>query len=359
MSTLNSRIRQENADDKISLKDLLLKIKGWFLYLFSQWKIVLFVGLLGGALGFLYASLQKTEYKAKLTFVLEEADNRRMGNLGGLASMAGITFGADGGGIFQGNNILELYKSRTMLTQTLLSKSSDNDSLLVERYLAFSDIKEDWEEKPHLQQLRFTIPQEKFTLQHDSIMGKIVKIIREDHLTVSKPDKQLSLISVETTIEDEKFARDFTVALVENVNNFYIETKIGKSAENLAILQSQTDSVRRELNAAIGGVAAAVQANPNPNLARQTLSVPSSRRRVDVDANEAILMELVRNLESSRIALRRETPLIQVVDKPILPLEKERIGKATGIVIGGFIAGILICFSLILYKEVRDILASE
>src|SRR5690606_31118775 len=155
------------------------------------------------ALGLLYATVKKTQYKAKLTFVLEEADNKRIGNLGGLASMAGITFGADGGGIFQGNNILELYKSRTMLTQTLLSKSPDNDSLLVERYLAFSDMPEDWEDKSHLQQLRFNIPQDKFTLQHDSIMGKIVKIIGEDHLLVSKPDKQLSLIAVETTIENE------------------------------------------------------------------------------------------------------------------------------------------------------------
>jgi uncharacterized protein involved in exopolysaccharide biosynthesis len=55
-----------------------------------------------------------------------------------------------------------------------------------------------------------------------------------------------------------------------------------------------------------------------------------------VQANTAILTELVKQSELAKVTLRKETPLIQIIDRPILPLAKERFGKAKGIVLGGF-----------------------
>jgi hypothetical protein len=52
---------------------------------------------------------------------------------------------------------------------------------------------------------------------------------------------------------------------------------------------------------------------------------------VDVQANT--LTELV-NSGLAKVTLRKETPLIQIIDRPILPLAKERFGKAKGIVLG-------------------------
>jgi hypothetical protein len=36
----------------------------------------------------------------------------------------------------------------------------------------------------------------------------------------------------------------------------------------------------------------------------------------------------------AKVTLRKETPLIQVIDTPVLPLQKERFGKAKGILAG-------------------------
>ena len=52
--------------------------------------------------------------------------------------------------------------------------------------------------------------------------------------------------------------------------------------------------------------------------------VPSVNRQVDVQANTAILTELVKNLELAKVDLRKETPLIQIIDTPILPLPFEK-----------------------------------
>jgi hypothetical protein len=39
-----------------------------------------------------------------------------------------------------------------------------------------------------------------------------------------------------------------------------------------------------------------------------------------------ILTELIKQVELAKVTLRKEKPLIQVIDRPILPLPKERFG---------------------------------
>lgn len=344
------------VDDEISLKDLILQLQDWVRYLWSQWWVILLVGLAGGGIGLWMSLSSKPQYVAKLNFVLEDSKGGG-GGLGGLAALAGVNLGGGGGGLFQGDNILELYKSRSMLTETLLSPIEGTDELLVDRYIAMQELREGWQDSP-LADIHFKGSADHFSLQQDSLMGRFVKNIRENMLSVSKPDKMLSLIEVETISGDEVFSKAFTETLVANVTAFYIHTRTHKEQENLAILQHQADSVRSALNAAIGGVAASMDANPNANPARRSLSVGSSQRQVDVQANQAILTELVKNLELAKVTLRKESPLIQIVDAPILPLEEQRLGKAKGIVLGGLIAGFLIVALLVGRKYFRDIMSN-
>jgi hypothetical protein len=118
------------------------------------------------------------------------------------------------------------------------------------------------------------------------------------------------------------------------------------------VLRRQTDSIRIELNGAVTGVAVANDntfgLNPTINVCRAR-----ARRQVDVQANTAILTELVKQTELAKVTLRKETPLIQVIDQPILPLKKEKFGKANGIVLGGILAGFLTILVLIIRKIAR------
>ena len=124
---------------------------------------------------------------------------------------------------------------------------------------------------------------------------------------------------------------------------------------NVEILQKQADSIRAELNSAITGVAAAGDNVYNLNPAFNVKKTPSTRRQVDVQANTAILTQLVANLELSKVSLRKETPLIQVIDRPILPLDKDKVSKLKSILLGGFLAGFLTVLYLVftsLYKKI-------
>ena len=124
---------------------------------------------------------------------------------------------------------------------------------------------------------------------------------------------------------------------------------------NFDILQKQTDSIREALNRDISGVASANDDVYNLNPALNIKSSPGKRKQIDVQANTAILTQLVSQLEMSKVTLRKETPLIQVIDRPILPLEKDEVSKLKALILGGFLAGFLTILYLIfsnLYKKI-------
>ena len=81
----------------------------------------------------------------------------------------------------------------------------------------------------------------------------------------------------------------------------------------------------------------------------------SIKNEVDVQANTAILTKLVKQTELAKVTLRKETPLIQVIDRPILPLPKEKFGKVKGILLGGVLAGFLTVLGLIGRRIFREL----
>ncbi|MDQ8004337.1 MAG: Wzz/FepE/Etk N-terminal domain-containing protein [Pedobacter sp.] len=353
-------------DDEISLKELILKIGEWWQYLWSKKWIIIVAGLIGGLLGFGYAYMKKPIYTATTTFVLESGE--KGGGLGayvGVASMMGIDLGGGGGGIFQGDNILELYKSRTMLEKTLFSSlDSASKQPLIERYVEVNQLRKGWEKKTELEDIRFNVDElkkpklnEKSQRLRDSLIGKIVESIAKADLTVAKPDKKLSIIKVDVKSKDEIFAKRFNEELVNNVNEFYIQTKTKKSLDNVIILQRKTDSVRAVMNGAIYSAAVVADATPNLNPTRQVQrAAPVQRAQFSAETNKAVLGEMVKNLEMSKMSLMKETPLIQVVDQPVYPLQKERLGKAKGTALGGIIFGFLITLALLFRAAVKNIM---
>jgi hypothetical protein len=354
------KTNEQIPNDEISLKELIEKGREWFAYLLSQWKIILLAGFIGGALGLTYSLRNKPVYTATLSFVLE--DEKSGGGLGGalgLASSFGFDLGGSGGSIFTGSNLTELFKSRKMVEQTLLMPVVvDGQTIsLAEMYIQNAKWREGWEKNPKFATIQFLPNPERkyFTRVHDSIFGVIYSGLSKNSLSVGQKDKKIAIISIDVSSANELFAKYFCEALARQVGEFYIDTKTKKARANMAILQKQTDSIRGELNADITGVAVANDNTFNLNPALNVRRAPSARRQVDVQANTAILTELVKQTELAKVTLRKETPLIQVIDRPILPLAKERFGKARGIVMGGFLAGFLVIFGLIVRKVFIEI----
>lgn len=349
----------KGEQEEITIKSIFLIVREWWFYLLSKYKIIILVGLIGGIIGLAYALSKKDLYVATLSFALEDDKSGSMGGAMGLASQFGFDVGGGGNSVFAGANLIELFKSRSMVEKTLLSPVSVKGKTisLAEMFIQENKWREAWNKNKGLKNIQFlpNANRENFTRVQDSIMELIYKNLSASGLTVLQKDKKVSIITLEVKSTNEVFSKAFNESLANVVSDFYIKTKSEKSRINMTILQRQLDSIRGELNGSITGVAVANDKTFNLNPALNVKRVPSVRKQVDVQANTAILTELVKQTELSKVTLRKDTPLIQIIDKPIFPLKKERFGKAKGIMYGGLIGGFLIVAFLVIKKMLKDL----
>jgi hypothetical protein len=350
----------ETPNDEITLKELLQKAKEWYTFLLSKRKTIVLSGIIGAILGLGYSFYKKPIYTATLTYALEDGKSSAgLGSALGLASTLGFDLGGSSGGAFSGANLMELFKSRAMVEQTLLAPVTQNNTTfsLAEMYIRDKKWRDKWDEKPTLKGLKFlpNADKTKFTRVQDSIFGEIYKDLSKNSLTIEQKDKKVAIGTITMKGTNELFAQQFTLALTKTVTDFYIETKSKRAKENMDILVRQTDSIRTELNGAITGVAVANDNTFGLNPALNVKRVPSAKRQVDVQANTAILTEIVKQAELAKVTLRKETPLIQVIDQPILPLPKDKFGKAKGILLGGILAGFLTILGLIVRRIFQEL----
>jgi uncharacterized protein involved in exopolysaccharide biosynthesis len=355
----------EQISDEISLKELIQKLWEWWKYLLSKWLVIVFCAMVGGGIGLLYAFVTKPEYKAVVTFALED-DKQGGGGLSGalgLASSLGIDLGTSAGGAFSGANLIELMRSRKLVQKALLNAfiQDGHPKSLADQLLEMTEINQKLIKKGILKgEALFQVNADpnQFNLQQDSVISVLCELITGPNgiLSVAQIDKKVSIISVEVNSRNEQFSKFFAESIVKEVADFYVETKSKKARNNVAILQRQADSIRNELNLAITGVATSTDYTFNLNPALNVNRVPSTKKQIDVQANTAILTQLVTNLEMAKVTLLRETPLIQLIDRPTLPLKKDKPGKAKSLLMGGFLAGFLTVLYLIVRKMLKQVM---
>ena len=361
----------ENPTDKnemlslygeFSLRDFIVKLSEWITYLQQKSYIIIIASIVGMFLGITVAYFKKPVYNAKFTFALEEEKSPGTGLTGalGLASSLGIDIAGGAGGAFSGTNLVELMRSRLIIERALMNVMDTGGVAKTKKTLAHFFLEHQILNDPGLTKdnQRYKdvfvagLPKSKFGFLQDSLMLEMFTAINEDDnlFKVFQKDKKISILTIEVNSKYEFFAKRFAESIAKEVSDFYIDTKSKKAKNNLEILQKQCDSIRNELNQAIMGVAIANDNTFNLNQALITPRVVSTKKQIDVQANTAILTQLVGNLELAKISLRKETPLIQVIDTPILPLPKEKLGKLKAGILGGFLSGLFSVLFLVFMK---------
>jgi uncharacterized protein involved in exopolysaccharide biosynthesis len=325
------------------ITNLVTNIKARFSFLWLHWKLLFVMGTLGGLLGVGYSVIKKDTYTAATTFVVE--DNKSSG--GGIASALAGQFGIDlgglsgGSGVLQGDNVLELLKSKSLLKKALLtSYDSSGKMTLADAYASAYGYTNKWANSKEVgRMVNFSSKKGVFTRLEDSLLHVILKRITEKELSIAKPDKKLSLFSLEITTRDEQLSQLLCQRLLTVTTGFYIDTKTKRVRGNVERLQQRVDSIKAVLNnktyTAISANRELLDANPAFSQGGE-MQVEVTGRDKMVQA--AIFGELTKNLEASKTALLQETPTIQVVDTPEMPLKKNEINWLLALIIGAAVA---------------------
>jgi hypothetical protein len=349
----NENHQVQTNNDEISLKDLILKIIEIWKYLLSKWVVIVIVGLSSASLGLLYSIFKTPEYEAKLSFsVIEKSSSG--GGLSALAGQFGFNVGASGEGVFSGNNMIELLQSRNLIERTLLSEVDVNEKRcrLIDYYRELNPPDEDDEISGTIS-FPLGLERTNFSREQDSLLYVLEQEITVDKLSIDKRKKDVDIINITFLNEDELFAKLFTEMLIDIVSEFYIQTKTKNTKINLAMMEARADTVRREYEKAL--IDQAIYSDENMSPSRQIVRVEQQKIQTTIQLTGSTYAELTKNIEILKLDLAQQTPLIQVIDTPIMPLEIQSLGKIKGIILGGFLGGFLIVVWLLVvyfYKRV-------
>jgi len=345
MNEIQKKTNQKN--EEISLIEIITKLKFYWKYLVSKWILILVFGLTGGIFGLISSLLSKPTYTAHLSFALVEKSTG--GGLADLASSFGLGgLGGSSSGAFSGDNLLEIIQSRYAVEQTLLTPVNYNGQKknLVEAYIDFSNLRKAWlknTKNKEIQQLSYPVGQkrETFTRMQDSVLFSIYQeIYNTKSLVIARKDKKISIVNVDFKSKDELFSKIFVETLMDQTYTFYRATKTSQSRANINMMQHTADSIKGLYEGALYKSAGISQVNINPAL--QFAAVPKIKQENNAQLYGTVYAEVLKNLETLKLDMARETPIVQIIDEPRMPLFKERLGKAKAIAIGGILAGFLI-----------------
>ena len=359
-------LENEKTSPTMSFNDIVKVLKEYWGYLWSKKWIIIAVAVLGGIFGFIYAINKKITYTAFYSFTVGGSSN----SSGGISNITAL-LGMGGGSMdaFSGDNVLELLKSKTLMQNTLLTPCVYNgDTITFMEYALICDsvrvmcekgVVERKDDRVSICDVHYPVGQsrETFSREQDSILMEKTNAILEKNVSTFRRDKKLSYMEYGFSYGDEGFAKKFSAAHLAEATKFYENTKTKLTRENLESFQSQADSVRTQLDRALSRRAAYLDGNRNAS--GQFVSAHAQKLEMDVQILATTYAEMMKNIQVLKLDLARQTPLIQIIDSPVLPLANDKTRKLKSIAIAGFAGGFLSCLFFIAFYYVRQRLKGE
>jgi hypothetical protein len=340
-----------------------------------QGKQIIISGVVFALLGLGYSFLKKPEYLARMNFVIEENKQNAGGLFSALAGQVGMDLSSLSGmsGILAGDNVLELLKSPTLLKKVLLTPyPGDTTNTLAYKYAeAYGKLNQynkliggeflknspnspsniGGEPSPRQVGDEGGVVYKYNKRVQDSLLTAIATRIIEKELSVYKPDRKLSVFRLDLTTRDELLSQTIATRLIDQAANLYIETKTRRLKLNVDRLQKKSDSIAALLNYR-------TEASVSKDIINQNPSYVSTEVDVEISIREKGMLSIIygdvnKSLDITRTALIQETPTIEIIDTPDLPLKKTEIKWYFAISLG-FLFGVLIYSVLKIWYNPRE-----
>lgn len=343
---------EDRYNNEIQLKEILIKFSEYKTFLLQNKLKIIAFSFFTFIIGIAVAYTSSVKYHAQLTFVVEEEKGRSaLGGVSGIASQFGFDLGISESSTFSQSNVIELLKSRGVVERALMESAVVNgkDDLLIEHYLEINNIHEYWADNDDLQWVSF---HEVSSYAHDSIMRIVWVDIIDNHLNIDLFSDEANIIALSYSSKDQQFAKEITEELIDEMTEMYIAHQTSQANKTLSFLQDRADSIFGELQIAEQEFARVKDINSRIVKASGRLRELQLMRSVEV--LNTMYLEIIKNLELSKITLLNKTPIINIIDKPILPLEEDETSKKMAGLLGGLLGGLLSLMYFVFKKLIQD-----
>jgi SHS2 domain-containing protein len=299
----------------------------------------------------MYAYFSEPAYESRLSFALD-AGNSADGLSGAFSLASQLGFGMGGGGsLFDGDNIIEIMKSRRIIESVLLSADTvkRNPITLVDQYLDYSGLRKKYDNLERTKNIHFPVGTPKISLSYlqDSILNIVYQKMVKENINPSRPDKKLSIYELKVSTPNERLTKIFTDRLIEASGAYYTEITSKKEKETVDALEQRVDSMQKKVGVSLVSKAVTLDANINP--AFSVAQTNPQMQQYNILAYGEAYKELFKNLELAKYQYIKKIPLLQIIDHADYPMERIKKSRLKYFIYFAFIA--VMITAILLYKR--------
>jgi hypothetical protein len=349
-------------DSELSLREVFQRIRGYFTYLRHKWLWIAIFTVAGLTGGYFYTVLgAKKLYSADIKFLVnggaKSAGNDPLAALG-LASATPQT--SNSSDIFEALDISYIMTSSPILERTLLSRISygGKEDYVVNFFIRYKQKEKGLRGRSAFDGYNFYDgKRDSSDLSQNQYVRTMIREISSDLKVEGSTSNALITASFKAT--DPLFPKYFLEKLIAETSSLYTYTKTAQTLQNIRLLEHQADSVRRIMGNNIASSAYSADIDPN-SVRPNTVRVGFQKKQVDNSVLQSTYQTLASSLVNTRIELGKQTPFIQVYERPIFPLALTSNSNATlnmlKFGLASLIASIIIFSFIYAFKEFKTYL---
>ncbi|MFN3446414.1 MAG: Wzz/FepE/Etk N-terminal domain-containing protein [Bacteroidia bacterium] len=345
-----------SENNSVGLDDLVYYVRFLLNFLTQNIKMVVLFALIGGALGFTYATIKKPIYKSYLSFLVNENEGSQL-NISSLAGLAGI--GNIGGGAINEDKLMFLSTSRYIVGSTLLSNIYHNgkEQMIANVFIDVYKLQNGLANDTTLIGFEYfkNTNIDHLTFQENKVLDLIIKIIKESGMLKVEAKKKTGIVAQNAGIvtidffsKNEDLSKCFVENMYDILSKYYVQKVTQRQLKNFNLIKNRADSLKLLITGK--EVSGAELIDQNMNMARMAARLNIERTRRDVELLNLMYAEVLKNLEVAKFTLENQTPMLQVVDAPTYPLRMEKASNIIFAFLGSFVSGFL-GFSFLLAKN--------
>jgi hypothetical protein len=339
-----------DQNNSLKLGDVISMVSDFFKYYlsFKRFNTILISVCIIASL--LFYAVEKPKYEGVASFVLMDGGGSKVGGLASLGSQFGLDLGSLGGqsnSIFSGENIFDIFKTRSIIESVLLTPYQKNKGeisiTLADAYMQMhsSTIQKLLGNEPATPGMFVNYnPINGGDRKKDSVLNELYKDIIKKNLFIDKLNKKGSIIQLRVITRNEIFSKLFAERLIEQVKFFYINIKNANTQQAINNLQFKADSLQQILGRLYNKSFEIIRPNPS-NLLNENAANALSKQKDYTNFNYSnitntemtqrdktvaytLYAEVIKNLEITKLSQAQQAPIFQVLDLPKYPLEDKK-----------------------------------
>ena len=336
--------------DELSLHEVLESGGAYIGALRRAWVSILAISLIAAALSFFYFSSKPILYKARLSFMLNEDESSQLSSTNAILGQFGFPIMNQRLNI---SKVLELSKSRKIIQDAIFQEKEINSktTYLANHIIDAYELSKIWVKKfPEMENFNFEHSSVDSFSSYENIALRDLAVLiagtpanRNNALIETDYGQNTTIMSYVTHSIDQLISYHLTNEIFESTSTFYVEKAVEKQMTTYNVLASKKDSLVKEYNRL--EYKYADLSDRSSGLFSKKSDIKRERARAEMLQMGSALAKLEENLAFVEFGIENNTPILQIIDAPILPLEEVKMSSARSVLLGlmtGLFLGIVV-----------------